>query len=122
MPPPLVVFSVVSLRPSWYVFRFHWSSSWHFLSLFSHAQLFYGGYGLLGLRLRRLMRKRWTWLGIRFVGDRVGLFQRGRIVKGKRKPPIVKRLERKTVKRKRILATLKVLGTVLEQLSEEIPD
>ncbi|KAL2323845.1 hypothetical protein Fmac_022903 [Flemingia macrophylla] len=31
-------------------------------------------------------------------------------------------LERKTVKRKRIFATLKVLGTVLEQLSEEIPD
>lgn len=32
------------------------------------------------------------------------------------------RLERKTVKRKRVFATLKVLGTVLEQLSEEIPD
>ncbi|KAL5196222.1 Callose synthase 9 [Glycine soja] len=31
-------------------------------------------------------------------------------------------LERKTVKRKRVFATLKVLGTVLEQLSEEIPD
>ncbi|KAL9316925.1 hypothetical protein ACSQ67_013442 [Phaseolus vulgaris] len=30
-------------------------------------------------------------------------------------------LERKTVKRKRVFATLKVLGTVLEQLSEEIP-
>jgi len=26
------------------------------------------------------------------------------------------------VKRKRVFATLKVLGTVLEQLSEEIPD
>ena len=33
------------------------------------------------------------------------------------------RLERKTVKRKRVFATLKVLGTVLEQLcEEEIPD
>jgi len=32
------------------------------------------------------------------------------------------RLERKTVKRKRVFANLKVLGTVLEQLSEEIPD
>ncbi|CAJ2631144.1 unnamed protein product [Trifolium pratense] len=31
-------------------------------------------------------------------------------------------LERKTVKRKRVFATLKVLGTVLEQLTEEIPD
>ncbi|QCE05705.1 callose synthase [Vigna unguiculata] len=31
-------------------------------------------------------------------------------------------LERKTVKRKRVFANLKVLGTVLEQLSEEIPD
>ncbi|XP_057422591.1 callose synthase 9 [Lotus japonicus] len=31
-------------------------------------------------------------------------------------------LERKTVKRRRVFATLKVLGTVLEQLSEEIPD
>ncbi|XP_027367139.1 callose synthase 9 isoform X2 [Abrus precatorius] len=31
-------------------------------------------------------------------------------------------LERKTVKRKRVFATLKVLGTVLEQLSDEIPD
>ncbi|WJX21768.1 Callose synthase 9 [Trifolium repens] len=31
------------------------------------------------------------------------------------------RLERKTVKRKRVFATLKVLGTVLEQLAEEIP-
>ncbi|WJX15530.1 Callose synthase 9 [Trifolium repens] len=31
-------------------------------------------------------------------------------------------LERKTVKRKRVFATLKVLGTVLEQLAEEIPD
>ncbi|KAJ1385823.1 callose synthase 9-like [Sesbania bispinosa] len=31
-------------------------------------------------------------------------------------------LERKTLKRKRVFATLKVLGTVLEQLSEEIPD
>lgn len=31
-------------------------------------------------------------------------------------------LERKTVKRKRVFATLKVLGTVLEQLSEEIPE
>ncbi|KAK2405711.1 callose synthase [Trifolium repens] len=30
-------------------------------------------------------------------------------------------LERKTVKRKRVFATLKVLGTVLEQLAEEIP-
>ncbi|XP_045810686.1 callose synthase 9-like [Trifolium pratense] len=30
-------------------------------------------------------------------------------------------LERKTVKRKRGFATLKVLGTVLKQLSEEIP-
>ncbi|XP_020223985.1 callose synthase 9-like [Cajanus cajan] len=32
------------------------------------------------------------------------------------------RLERNTVKRKRVFATLKVLGTVLEQLSKEIPD
>ncbi|XP_062104741.1 callose synthase 9-like [Humulus lupulus] len=32
------------------------------------------------------------------------------------------RLERKTVKRKRVFATLKVLGTVLQQLTEEIPD
>lgn len=32
------------------------------------------------------------------------------------------RLERKTVKRKRVFATLKVLGTVLEQLTKEIPD
>ncbi|XP_062083872.1 callose synthase 9 [Humulus lupulus] len=31
-------------------------------------------------------------------------------------------LERKTVKRKRVFATLKVLGTVLQQLTEEIPD
>ncbi|XP_059430070.1 callose synthase 9 [Corylus avellana] len=31
-------------------------------------------------------------------------------------------LERKTVKRKRVFATLKVLGTVLEQLTKEIPD
>ncbi|KAL4289406.1 hypothetical protein AHAS_Ahas19G0383000 [Arachis hypogaea] len=31
-------------------------------------------------------------------------------------------LERKTVKRKRVFATLKVLGTVLEQLTQEIPD
>ncbi|CAL0316284.1 unnamed protein product [Lupinus luteus] len=31
-------------------------------------------------------------------------------------------LERKTVKRKRVFATLKVLGTVLEQLSKEIPE
>ncbi|KAK7343239.1 hypothetical protein VNO77_11833 [Canavalia gladiata] len=31
-------------------------------------------------------------------------------------------LERKTLKRKRVFATLKVLGTVLKQLSEEIPD
>lgn len=30
------------------------------------------------------------------------------------------RLERKTVKRKKVFATLKVLGTVLEQLTEEI--
>lgn len=32
------------------------------------------------------------------------------------------RLERKRVKRKRVFATLKALGTVLEQLSQEIPD
>ncbi|XP_062116848.1 callose synthase 9-like isoform X2 [Humulus lupulus] len=32
------------------------------------------------------------------------------------------KLERKTVKRKRVFATLKVLGTVLQQLTEEIPD
>lgn len=32
------------------------------------------------------------------------------------------RLERKRVKRKRVFATLKVLGAVLEQLSPEIPD
>ncbi|PON48805.1 Glycosyl transferase [Parasponia andersonii] len=31
-------------------------------------------------------------------------------------------LERKTVKRKRVFATLKVLGTVLEQLTQEIPE
>ncbi|KAI4307526.1 hypothetical protein L6164_030703 [Bauhinia variegata] len=31
-------------------------------------------------------------------------------------------LERKTVKRKRVFATLKVLGTVLEQLTKEIPE
>lgn len=30
------------------------------------------------------------------------------------------RLERKTVMRKRVLGTLKVLGTVLEQLSKEL--
>ncbi|XP_022642871.1 callose synthase 9-like [Vigna radiata var. radiata] len=32
------------------------------------------------------------------------------------------KLECITVKRKRVFATLKVLGTLLEQLSEEIPD
>lgn len=32
------------------------------------------------------------------------------------------RLERKTVKRKRVFATLKVLGSVLEQLTKEIPE
>ncbi|KAG2675086.1 hypothetical protein I3760_13G168700 [Carya illinoinensis] len=31
-------------------------------------------------------------------------------------------LERKTVKRKRLFATLKVIGTVLEQLTKEIPE
>ncbi|XP_019428289.1 PREDICTED: callose synthase 9-like [Lupinus angustifolius] len=35
---------------------------------------------------------------------------------------ILGELERKTVKRKRVFATLKVLGTVLEQLTKEIPD
>ncbi|CAL0300447.1 unnamed protein product [Lupinus luteus] len=35
---------------------------------------------------------------------------------------ILSELERKTVKRKRVFATLKVLGTVLEQLTKEIPD
>lgn len=33
---------------------------------------------------------------------------------------MVIRLERKTVKRKRVFATLKVLGTVLEQLTKEV--
>lgn len=32
------------------------------------------------------------------------------------------RLEKKTVKRKRVFATLRVLGTVLGQLTEEIPE
>ncbi|KAF1878778.1 hypothetical protein Lal_00047450 [Lupinus albus] len=35
---------------------------------------------------------------------------------------ILGELERKTVQRKRVFATLKVLGTVLEQLTKEIPD
>ncbi|KAH7543621.1 hypothetical protein FEM48_Zijuj02G0203200 [Ziziphus jujuba var. spinosa] len=35
---------------------------------------------------------------------------------------ILGELERKTVKRKRVFATLKVLGTVLQQLTQEIPE
>lgn len=35
---------------------------------------------------------------------------------------LASRLERKTVKRKRVFATLKVLGSVLEQLAKEIPE